>query len=393
VIILFKKKILLLIIPSIVLIFNALIIFNPSEIMIAARGGAILWFNNVLPSLLPFMIGTNLMLRLGVVNFIGALLEPVMKPLFGVSGRGAFAFAMGAISGYPIGAQVCATLREGEEISQVETQRLLSFVNNSGPLFIIGAVGAGMFGDEQVGYFILTTTLTGSILSGMLFKFYGREKGEKEKNKKIKLTRRVAASRDPFGKILSESIMKSLESLLMIAGFIILFSVLLKILELVGVIITLATLLCTLGVPGGEELISAAIYGFFEITNGASRLAEHGVSKSSVILCAALVSFGGMSIFSQSVAFLSKTDVKPSVFFAAKLLNAAITTVAGFIIYPFWNFGAGEVEQVTPVFAMTSPISTLVLSTIICGMIVLTIFITTLAANIKSAYKKRKNHI
>ena len=347
--------------------------------MFAARSGAVLWFNNVVPSLLPFMIGTNMLLRLGVVNFIGVLLEPIMRPLFGVSGKGAFALAMGATSGYPIGAQVCASLRENGQISQVETQRLLSFVNNSGPLFMIGAIGAGMFGNERVGYFILVTNLIGAILSGMLFKFYKRTDREGEARKPLRHATSMLKNNEPLGKILSESIIKSLESLMIIAGFIIVFSVILEILEVSGVIGIAVSLLYNIGLPIGVELISAAIYGFFEITNGASRLAAMEPSKSVVILCAALVSFGGLSIFSQSIAFLSKTDIKTSIFFVSKLLNAVLTIVAGILIYPFWNF---EAEGAVTAFAVATPVTTLMLSTIICAMAILTILVTVFAINI-----------
>ena len=385
-----EKKAFLLIIPISVLIFNALIIFNPTPIILAARAGAILWFNNVLPSLLPFMIGTNILLKLGVVNFIGVMLEPIMRPLFGVSGKGALALAMGAASGYPIGAQVCASLREDGKISQVETQRLLSFVNNSGPLFMIGAIGAGMFGNARIGYFILVSNLAGAILSGVLFKFYRRsrvEDGRSEKKsrglfKEIKYAERNKHM--PFGKILSESILGAVQSLLLIAGFIIFFSVLLKILEITGVIDIATGLLYGLGVPGGRDLIGGAIYGFFEITNGASRLAELGASRGVIVLCAALVSFGGMSIFSQSIAFLSKTDIKPSIFFISKLLNAVFTATVGFLIYPLWNF-----EIIAPAFA-PGPVNKLVFSTVICAMVIFAILITVFAANVSSALRNKK---
>jgi len=360
--------------------------------MMAAREGAVLWFNNVLPALLPFMIGTNVLLRLGVVDFFGVILEPVMKPLFGVSGRGAFALAMGATSGYPIGAQVCASLREDGKISQTETQRLLSFVNNSGPLFMIGAVGAGMFGNERIGYFILVSSLSGALLTGLLFKFY-RWRPEKGTAGKSKLYYQEHNSmsrlreRKPLGTVISESVHKSLESLLMIAGFIILFSVTLKILEIIGFIDMIAGLLHNVGVPGGEALIGAAIYGFFEITNGASRLAALGASRSVIILCAALVSFGGMSIFAQSIAFLSKTDTKPFVFFFSKLLNAGFTALVGFLIYPLWNF---EVlyHETAPVFA-ARPVDRLVFSTVVCVMMLITVLISVFAVNIRHYVKSR----
>ena len=393
-----KKKVLFLIIPITVIIFNILVIFNPAPIMEAAKTGAILWFNSVLPSLLPFMIGCNILLKLGTVDFLGALLEPVMRPLFGVSGKGAFALVMGATSGYPVGAQICASLRESEKISGAEAQRLMSFVNNSGPLFIIGAIGVGMFGNERIGFFILAANLSGALLSGLLFRFYKHKKedgGRKIKPEGLKAARHkpLAAAKitggQPFGRIMSESIYKALESLLYIAGFIMLFSVLLKILEITGLIGAAVLFLHNLGIPGGKELIEPAIYGFFEITNGAAKLARTGTDRTVVVLTAAFVAFGGLSIFSQSLAFLSKTDVKPSVFFFSKLLNAALTAAVGFLLYPLWDFEDGA-RSAVPAFATAGPMDRLVLSTVICAMALLTVLISSFAVSIAGRlYKTR----
>lgn len=63
-----------------------------------------------------------------------------MKPIFNVPGIGAYAFIMGIISGYPVGAKIVTEFRKNGECSKVEAERLLSFTNNSGPLFIIGTV-------------------------------------------------------------------------------------------------------------------------------------------------------------------------------------------------------------------------------------------------------------
>ncbi len=63
-----------------------------------------------------------------------------MKPIFNVPGIGAYAFIMGIISGYPVGAKIVTEFRKNGECSKVEAERLLSFSNNSGPLFIIGTV-------------------------------------------------------------------------------------------------------------------------------------------------------------------------------------------------------------------------------------------------------------
>ncbi len=63
-----------------------------------------------------------------------------MKPIFNVPGIGAYAFIMGIISGYPVGAKIVTEFRKNGECSKAEAERLLAFTNNSGPLFIIGTV-------------------------------------------------------------------------------------------------------------------------------------------------------------------------------------------------------------------------------------------------------------
>lgn len=73
-----------------------------------------------------------------------------MRPIFNVPGIGAYAFIMGIISGYPVGAKIVTEFKNNNECSTAEAERLLSFTNNSGPLFIIGTVGVAMFGNTLV---------------------------------------------------------------------------------------------------------------------------------------------------------------------------------------------------------------------------------------------------
>ena len=92
----------------------------------------------------------------GVVQFIGALLEPVMRPLFRIPGASAFAVALGLASGYPMGAKITAELRREELCTQIEAERLLCFANTAGPLFIAGAVSVGMFGRPDLAAVLFT---------------------------------------------------------------------------------------------------------------------------------------------------------------------------------------------------------------------------------------------
>lgn len=128
------------ILPSLFIIFTtALVIFSNSS-LIAAKTGLKLWANNVVPSLFPFFIATNLLSHTDVINHISKHCNKIMKPLFNVPGESAYAFIIGLISGYPVGAKIVTDLRNNNLCTKDEAERMLCFTNNSGPLFIIGTV-------------------------------------------------------------------------------------------------------------------------------------------------------------------------------------------------------------------------------------------------------------
>lgn len=99
-----------------------------------------LWYEKMVPVLLPFMILSGTLIRLGLVN---GLIRPV-KPLFGrifrLSGPGIYVILMGFLCGFPMGARTIADFRNRQELSVAEGQYLLSFCNNLGPVYFLGFV-------------------------------------------------------------------------------------------------------------------------------------------------------------------------------------------------------------------------------------------------------------
>ena len=104
----------------------------PQESTRAAKDGLMLCYNVILPSLFPFFVLSSLSVDLGFTRLFGRLLEPVMRPLFRISGAGASAFALGCIGGYPVGAKTAVSLYESGQCSRSEAHRLLAFCNNCG---------------------------------------------------------------------------------------------------------------------------------------------------------------------------------------------------------------------------------------------------------------------
>lgn len=140
------------------ILFTACLVIFSKENLVATKNGLLLWANSIIPALLPFFIATELLGHTTFVSSIGKLLNKYMRPIFNVPGIGAYAFIMGIISGYPVGAKIVTKFRQNGECSKAEAERLLSFTNNSGPLFIIGTVGVSMFGYSLIRIIIVYYT-------------------------------------------------------------------------------------------------------------------------------------------------------------------------------------------------------------------------------------------
>lgn len=259
------------ILSIIVILFTiSLIIFSKSNLE-AAKSGLILWANNVVPSLFPFFIATELLGHTNIISFLGKYLNKLMRPLFNVPGEGAFAFIMGIISGYPTGAKIVVDLKEKGLCTQVESERLIAFTNNSGPLFILGTVGIGLFGNSTIGFLLLFTHILSCITVGFLFRFWKRNEitNLKSSFNSVKSTKKENLNFSNLGEILGTSIKNSISVIFLIGGFVVLFSVILSILDKCNVINLLTNILspCFNSLGINHSLLSASINGFIELTN------------------------------------------------------------------------------------------------------------------------------
>ena len=218
----------------------------PEDAFEAAVAGLHIWWDIVFPGLLPFFVISQILIGLGVVHMMGVFLEPVMRPLFNVPGAGSFVMAMGLASGFPIGAVLTAELRAQELCNRVEAERLLSFTNTADPLFMIGAVAVGMFGYPQAGLTIMLAHYLSSLTIGFLMRFYRQKEAftpEQTPRRGFLIGRALRAlvearEKDgrPLGQLMGEAIQKSVETLLLVGGFIILLAVVIRILDLLGAV-------------------------------------------------------------------------------------------------------------------------------------------------------------
>lgn len=239
----------------------SLILFSETNLR-ASKLGLSLWANNIVPSLFPFFIATELLLCTNIINICGKIFKKIMKPLFNVPGESFIALLLGILSGYPVGAKIVCELKEKDICNQEECERLLAFTNNSGPLFVVGTIGTAFFQNSNLGITLLVIHILSAILVGIIFRFWKKSKSHNYTFSTIKYeTENNSISVTNLGEILTNAISKSLSTIFIIGGFVVTFSVLIS-------IIYQTNILNFFDLLPFSSIFKSIFIGFIELTNG-----------------------------------------------------------------------------------------------------------------------------
>ena len=122
------------------LILTGMLLVYPKESLAFSLTGLQLWFNRMVPTLLPFMILSGIMIRLNLTEHVVKIISPVLTPLLRISLNGLYAVTIGFLCGFPMGARVIAQLYASHKLSRSEASYLLAFCNNIGPIYFISFV-------------------------------------------------------------------------------------------------------------------------------------------------------------------------------------------------------------------------------------------------------------
>ncbi|NLP43610.1 MAG: sporulation integral membrane protein YlbJ [Peptococcaceae bacterium] len=316
--------------------------YYPQEVLKSATHGLNLWVNYVLPALLPFFIISEILMKQGFVQFLGIILEPLMRPLFGLPGKAAFVVAMTHTSGIPIGAVLTSKMRKTGELTKIEGERLLVFTSNPSPGFMFGAVASGMLGNPALGIIIAGSVYIANLIVGFIFRFYGRNTNSSpEKNFSLSKAwyELVETSRKrnnkPFGQILADAVRESVSTILLVGGFIVFFAVITHMLTVLQINTVLAKRISVLSFDLLSPSVSEAlIQGLLETTLGCQAVVTAADSLTLQIgLIAFLLGWGGISVFAQVGSFTASTDLRFLPFILGRTLHAVLALIMSQILF------------------------------------------------------------
>ncbi len=272
----------------------------------------------LIPSLFPFMVLSTFLVKSGLSEKIGKVIEPVVRLLFHLPGCAGATILMSIIGGYPVGARGIAALYESGSITEKEAQRMLCFCVNAGPAFVISVVGSGLLGSPAAGVILFCAQITVSLLLGIVVGLFSR----KAKPAKRPPPRRTS------GPALIESASDAARGMTAMCTFVLLFAVLLSVLRESGFAQFFCATLLRMGVsaPTAACLLSILL----EVTGGCYDATSLGASFALISFA---VGWGGICVHFQVLSSVTKIRVSRIRFTLFRLLHGVLAAVIANFFY------------------------------------------------------------
>lgn len=288
-----------------------------------AQEGLDVALQTAIPALFPFFVASGLLIRSGAVSVLGRWCAPLIRRVYGLPGEAAGPLVLGLTGGYPIGAQAARTLYDTGTLSRDEAERLLGFCNNTGPAFLIGVCGAGLCGSVRTGVLLYGIHIIAALLTGLAMTV-------REPSQSVRKSGRAPEAL-PFSACLTQSVQQAGRSCLSITAFIMLFSMLRRVLEAAG-ILEHAAVLCTpllwfLGAPA--DAAQPLLVGILEMTSGLVLLPE-SAGRALLPAMSFVVGFGGLSVLCQTAAAVGGLSLRR--LFYGKVLHSLIAAALTMLV-------------------------------------------------------------
>lgn len=302
------------------LLLVLVILINPVKCVSLAAEGLMIWFQRMIPSLLPFMILSGIMVRMQLTESMASLVHIFIGPLWKVRKNVSYTILMGFLCGFPMGAKVTRELYDRKGLTGEEAELTFAFCNNIGPVYVIGFVLP-----------LLQRKLLWPYLIGMygIPFFYGfylrytkyRCKLPTETEYKYQTDNR--AMKPSLLYHLDDAIAASVESILMLGGYMISFQILQMIPELIaeGIVIIWPE---TVNI---SPKLSLMLSPLIEIGGGIVRAGE-----KMPLWCLLMLPFGGLCCFAQTYSIMKNSGLSMKGY----LFHKGILTGITLLYYLMW---------------------------------------------------------
>lgn len=285
----------------IILIF---ILFNRDIVSNTVISSFYIWFNTLVPSMFPMFVTSDILINANFVLYVPNFITNFFMKIFNVSKEAVLTILISLIAGFPNNALAIRTSFDAGFISKRECEHLLYICHFANPLFVLETVGVFYLKNNIYGVIILVSNIISSFIIGIILRRRNIPTNNKYISKKVNC--------QSFGTLLSNSIKKSVNTLLMISGVIASFLI-------------VSSLICY--IFNFNDYIGTFIRGLFEMTMGIRSLSLLNILDIyKVMISSVILSFGGLSIHLQVISILDD-KIRYRNYFVGRIYQAIISLV------------------------------------------------------------------
>lgn len=289
-------------------IFIFIILINSYQIMESIRFSFSLCINNLFPSLIPFMLLSNILINYNFINDLSDMLKNITTKFFKVNKNCSFALVMSILSGTPSNAKYLKDLYDNNLINNADIEKCLKFCHFTNPIFIIGTIGYTFLNNKKLGLIILISHYTSSFIIGLFNK--------KSKNLKISNIN-ITSNKNNFISILKSSINSTIDTLLLILG-------------IITTCIIITTIINNIfNIDNNYKFL----FGIIEITQGLKYLSLSNLNIDiKTIISSFLISFGGICIHMQVFSILNNKKIRYLPYFISRIIHGVLSSIITYIL-------------------------------------------------------------
>lgn len=292
-----KRRATTIIFGLVIFLLGVLMLAFPVDSSQAAKYGLNICLNVLIPSLFPFMVISVILTESGLSRYIFYIPSLILSKLSGLNEHYCNLFFIGMIGGYPSAAKNISICVNNGSIDPKTAETLLCFCTNSGPAFLITAVGSRMCLSSKIGIILFVSSFLSNVI--LLF-FY---------SVKIKLPHKMTK----LSKLnLSQSIVNSTksccESMGMISALVVIFSVLVSFIDKYFHF---------------SQVLKTTFKGILEVTSGCIT-ASHNSSIGAIVTISAMCGFGGICVILQIMSIVSPFKISIKKFVISRIFSAVL---------------------------------------------------------------------
>lgn len=311
----------------ITLCLTGFLLLHAAETQAAALHALQLAATTLIPALFPFCVLSNFLLCSGTATYWGHAIRILPTKLFGLEETAGLPWLLGTLCGFPIGAIVTANLYTSGVIHRDSAERILPLSTNVSPSFAVAIAGGVVLHDLQIGFLLWVIQVLSALLTGLFLRPIVPFSGT---------STNVYSEPQSTSASFVEAVQTAARTMCHLAGFLVLFSVLLCL---------VTPLFSMLQIPAACAALCA---GILELTNGVTMLASVPLNLSvRFLLTSVLLGFSGFCVHAQVLSFAGPLGLSIRPYLCGKVLHALLAgllSIPALFLLPDTIFPAAAIQ-------------------------------------------------